>query len=190
MTDKPDWKASNAKWFSSSFLAVVLLASGSFILGDDATLLRELKENPAGSPEAARWFANLPVEKKRAYSAKIGRIVLDSESGSGFVVAFGSAQSPYPWVFVVGKGRLDLTGDNSFSYVLRDDRLVKKQWGVYWFAEHNYDSKSTGRGIAFIKRPDGRKGSHSDLWIPASGWKYVGPQLPKSKSVLRARDLP
>jgi tetratricopeptide (TPR) repeat protein len=152
-------------------------------------LLRRLKQNPVKSPDAAAWFAGLSIEKKRTYAAQIGHIVLEGDKGGkheNFVVAFGADQSPYPWAFIVGKDRLELCEGNTFEYVRRDDERGKNQWGVYWVVSQRYDTKvATGR-VVFQKRPKQKGTAGCDVWTPAAGWQYVGPQLPKSDRVLRA----
>jgi hypothetical protein len=166
---------------------------------DDSALLDTLKRDPAGSPDAATWFVGLSLEKKREYAAQLGHIVLEADKGGGhegFVVAFGSDHSPYPWAFLVGKDRLgkdclELSEGNSFEYVLRDDRWVKNQWGVYWVVGQGYATEVAGGRIGFKKRRQlkpPQPGVDYDVWTPAAGWKYVGPKLPKSKRVLRGTD--
>jgi hypothetical protein len=174
----------------SPLVIMLLLIAPHATSGDDSDFLQQLKQNPAGSPEAARWFAKLPTEKKRAYAARIGQIVLQGAKPEDFVVAFGSNQSPYRWVFIVGKDDLRLCEHNSLRYFLRDDKYVKKQWGVEWEVEQDYGSKMTASGIVFQKEPELKGTAGFDLWIPASEWKYVGPKLQKERTILRTPDLP
>lgn len=193
MAVKPDRKAINMKSFASSFIAFVLLANSSPALCDEAALLQMLKKNPAGNPETAHWFASLSLQKKRAYAAQIGHIVLEADTDikqTNFVVAFGADQSPYPWAFIVRKDRLELCRGNSFAYVLRDDKWVKHQWGVYWAVDQEYRTEGTRDKIVFRQQSILKGTAGFDLWIPASGWQYVGAKLPKSDLVLRKPGFP
>jgi hypothetical protein len=164
--------------------SVLGVANALAARADDASHLAALKDNPTQSVDAATWFMGLPAEQKKAYAARLGQIVLESEkSPDEFVVAFGADKSPYPWVFVVGKKRLDLSEDNSFELVFRDDEWVEKQWGVHWSSRQNYHTE-TRDGRVFFKKGSAR--DYGSVWVPAAGWRYVGPKLIKSKGVLRA----
>jgi hypothetical protein len=172
--------------------AVTLFVGLHPVIADDASLLQKLKHDPTGNPAAASWFASLPLEKKREYAARIGHIVLEAAKGTedeSFVVAFGATRSPYPWAFMVGKGRnrLELCGGNSFYYVRRDDKWAKNKWGVYWIVKVEYTTTIAETSVTFRKAIS--KGIGFDLWIPGSGWTYVGPKLPKADWVL-GRDAP
>ncbi len=144
-----------------SLILAGLLAGGDIAVGDDASPLRDLKQNPAKSPAAAGWFAGLSLGKKREYAEQIGQIVLEADRGGkdeNFVVAFGSRESPSPWAFIVGKDRLDLCEGNAFDYMLRDDKWVKNQWGVYWVVSQSYDARPAEGRVVFTKRRK-RKGT-------------------------------
>ena len=180
------------KAITSSLILLSLVIGCGVATGDDPPLLREFKKDPAGTPAAAGWFAGLPFGTKRAYAEKIGNIVLEAGRGSKheeFVVAFGSKQSPYPWAFIVGKDCLELCEGNTFDYVLRDDKWVKNQWGVYWVVSQCYDTELAEGRAVFTKRPKRKGTAGFDVWTPAAGWKYVGPKLPKSKRVLARPDV-
>jgi hypothetical protein len=144
-------------------------------LSSDAALLHKLRDAPLKNAAAARWYASLPLEKKRAYAAQLGRIVLESQSGN-FVVAIGSDQSPYPWAFIVTKDKVTLYKDNTFSYVLRNDEDVKNQWGAQWATTEKYELQTSGGSVKF-RNTTPPKGFLGALWIPVSGWRYVGPSL-------------
>ncbi|MCX7428863.1 MAG: hypothetical protein NTW96_24960 [Planctomycetia bacterium] len=171
------------KWFACILCLLAFIASSRAGQVDESEFLRQLKEKPAQSPEAAGWFASLPMEKKRAFADKIGQIVLDSPDSSTFAVAFGANQSPYPWVLIVGGStdRMKLLGGNYFKYEFRDDERVKKQWQVCWYNDESYRASSSNGRIVFAKRQDEKKDPNNlfGVWISQFGWRYVGPKLPK-----------
>lgn len=146
------------------------------------TLIEQIKLDPITNYHAAYWFSQLSFIKKREYSEKLGKIVLDDSDSNGFTVAFGSEKSPYPWSFYITKNDFELHADNKFIYIFRNDKYVQKKWGVYWTSE-KYVTKINNNSPIFIKNSNTRS-QQSDLWIPASGWKYIGPELEKSKDTL------
>ncbi len=73
---------------------------------------------------------------------------------------------------------VDLNAENTFAYVLRDDQYVKSEWGVYWLMKQTYVTEETDGKTTF--RPTSGKGRRNSIWVPAAGWWYVGPALPKT----------
>jgi hypothetical protein len=155
------------------------------------TRLYRLKQDPVGSAEAAHWLANLPLEKKRAYAAQLGHVVLESDTDDDdFVVAFGADEAPYRWALRVGRKHVFLYEDNSFVFVLRNDGAVKNQWGVWWSVKQPYDLESNIWSAVVFRKRVNPKGSGFNVWIPATDLRYVGPKLSKSDSDVLWNALP
>jgi hypothetical protein len=153
-------------------------------------LLDAFKEDPVGNYGAAYWFAKLPLDKKRGFAEKIGKILLTSSNSSDFAFGIGADKSPYPWVINCGKQTITLSGENWFTLNYRDDKYVKGKWGTYWVAGQSYDTVIE-RGVPIFRKRAVEKGqSGSDLWIPATSWEYVGPPLKKSTRVLGGGTAP
>jgi len=171
-----------------ALIGLNFLLSGRQSLGDDSKDLLRLRKSPADSPESVRWFAMLPLEKQRATARQLGAIVLDSDDGATFVVAFGAEKSPYPWALFVSTRRVELCAGNSFDNAIEDEKGESKQRGVRWTFEEAYNTEYAERGIAFQK-PLGTKSTGLRIWITGSGWQYVGPQLEESSDVLRTAEL-
>jgi hypothetical protein len=157
--------------------------------GQDDEHMRALCRDPVQNGDAARWFAGLPVQDKRAHAAKAGVILLETSGGQEFAFGCGAAVSPYPWVFSCSDPRLEVSGDNAFVLAYRDDELVKATWGAHWTWGQSYDVLPAESGPLFAKRPPGKGQAGGDLWIPATSWKYVGPQLERSNTTLKATDV-
>jgi hypothetical protein len=159
------------------------------IAGQMDERMRALCQDPVQNGDAARWFAALPVQIKRVHAAKAGVILLETSGGQEFAFGCSAAASPYPWVFICSDSRLELSGDNTFVLALRDDEFVKATWGAHWIWGQSYDVLSSPSGPLFAKRPPGKGQAGGDLWIPATSWNYVGPQLERSKTTLKAADV-
>jgi hypothetical protein len=147
-------------------------------------LLDAFKKDPVGNYNAAYWFAKLPLGEKRKFAEKIGKILLTSPNSSDFAFGIGADKSPYPWVINCGEQTTVLSGENSFTLNYRDDKYVKGEWGTYWVAAQSYDTVLKGGVPIFIKQAVEKGQSGFDLWIPSSGWQYVGPSLERSARVL------
>lgn len=161
-------------------------------------LLAAFCSDPVGNADAARWFASLPLPTQRAYAGRIGVVLLiatiapadaSARDTEEFAWGCGASRSPYPWVFVISKGRLDLSGDNSFHLVLRDDAFVRAVTGPYWVSTQSYDRLESATGPLFAKRPSGKGQAGNDLWIPATSWRYVGPKLEIQPGMLKATEV-
>ncbi|MCX7428861.1 MAG: hypothetical protein NTW96_24950 [Planctomycetia bacterium] len=171
------------KWFSCVLCVFALVVPSRASQADESEFLRQLKERPAESPEAAGWFASLPIAKKRAVAAKIGQIVLDSPDSPDFGVAFGASGSPYPWVLIVRDSpddRLHLYGGNYFKCELRDDKRVKRHWEAGWYNVQHYDTRSSDGRVVFEKIEDKKQDLKNlfGVWVEPR-WRYVGPELPQ-----------
>ena len=137
-------------------IVFVLLTPGCTAQADESEFMRQLKEKPAESPEAAGWFASLPMAKKRALAAKIGQIVLDSPDSPDFVVAFGARESAVP-LDPDGRDTPDWTtlcGGNYFKCEFRDDKHGKRHWEVCWYPEQYYGTRSSNGRVVFEKHED------------------------------------
>jgi hypothetical protein len=138
--------------------------------------LQELRSNPVQNHRAAYWFSQLSLKKKREYAEKIGHILLVSPKTNEFVFAIGADHSPYPWTLIVAPKRLDLNQQNTFTYILRNDR---NEWGIIWSVQQSYKTEIKEGEPIFQKSPPSKGSAGFTLWIPATGWEYVGPDLSK-----------
>ncbi|MEI6348661.1 MAG: hypothetical protein WCP69_12010 [Bacteroidota bacterium] len=153
---------------------------------DSRKKIAQLKENPITNFRAAYWFAKLSFKQKQYFSKKLGTIVLTSSDSTEFIVAFGAEKSPYPWAFQVNNANIKLYTKNNFVNIFRNDKYVQNQWGVYWTSQPYITKiKLNNRNSLFIQNSDPRN-VNLDLWIPATGWKYVGPELEISKDTLKS----
>jgi hypothetical protein len=153
---------------------------------DSRKMIAQLKENPITNFRAAYWFAKLSFKQKQYFSKKLGTIVLTASDSTEFIVAFGAEKSPYPWAFQVNNANIKLYTKNNFVNIFRNDKYVQNQWGVYWTSQPYITKiKLNNRNSLFIQNSDPRN-INLDLWIPASGWKYVGPELEISKDTLKS----
>lgn len=149
-------------------------------------MIAQLKENPITNCQAAYWFAKLSFIQKQYFSKKLGTIVLSTSDSTEFIVAFGAEKSPYPWAFQVNNANIKLYTKNNFVNIFRNDKYVQNQWGVYWTSQPYITKIKINKSAPlFIQNTDPRN-INLDLWIPASGWKYVGPELEISKDTLKS----
>jgi hypothetical protein len=152
-----------------------------------AAYMEALARDPVADGEAVRWFEALPAETQRTYAARYGVVLLEAERGDDFAFALGARTSPYPWVFIVSTRTLSLSGRNVFALAVRDDT---QEEGAYWVAGQVYDRLAQERGPLFAEADRRRGLAALDLWIPASGWRYVGPPLERGAPVRVRRTDP
>ncbi len=150
-------------------------------------MIAELRADPVKNARAARWFMALSFNEQVAVSEKLGTIVLRATEGKDFVVAWGAADSPYPWAFIISPAGVTLTGSNAFSLRFRDDEFVSSQWGAHWVVKQAYLNVDSKKGPAFEPEPPSKGQTGFDRWLAAGGgWSYVGPALRRQAGVLRA----
>lgn len=160
--------------------------------------LAALCSDPVSNGDAARWFASLPLSTQRVHAELVGVVLLIAPSAprpacardaEAFAWGCGASRSPYPWVFVTSKERLELSGENSFTLASRDDEFVAASKGCYWAWGQSYDRLESASGPLFAKRSPGKGQSGNDLWISATSWRYVGPRLEARPGTLKAADV-
>jgi hypothetical protein len=175
------------KLFVLSIMATATLFS-SALPGDDADnkadMLRQLRESPTASPESMSWFAALPLQEKRSMARELGTIVLDSDDGRTFVVAFGAVDSPYPWALFVGAHRVELCAGNDFVYETRNNSAGAKEGDIHWTFACSYDTQYAVNRITFQKSI-AEKTADLDVPLDGTGWRYVGPKLDSSAETLQ-----
>jgi hypothetical protein len=145
-------------------------------LADETDSLESLRSAPHESAASAGWFASLTGEQRRAGAEQLGDIVLDSDDGQTFVVAFGAKRSPYPWALFVSPRRIELCEGNRFVYGAEtNSSQAASVQGVCWSFKTAYDTTYQAGRIRFERPAAGKSGL--ELWLDETGWKYIGPAL-------------